>query len=51
MRESEYLRQAEERTIRDQQYSNFREYYLQFRQHIGVRESVDLALAQIYGAK
>ncbi len=41
----------EERTAKDLQYSNFRELYRKFREHIGVRESVDLALAQIYGGK
>jgi len=51
MRESEYLKMAEDRTAKDLQYSNFRELYRKFREHIGVRESVDLALAQIYGGK
>jgi hypothetical protein len=50
MRDSEYLRMAEDRTAKDQQYSNFRELYRKFREYgLGVRESVDIVLLQIYG--
>ena len=46
----EYLEQAENRTANDQQYSNFRELYVKFREiGLGVRESVDIVLLQIYG--
>lgn len=50
MRDSEYLRMAEDRTEKDQQYSNFREWYRKFREYgLGVRESVNMSLLQIYG--
>lgn len=48
--EREYLEQAEDRTANDGQYSNFRELYVKFREiGLGVRESVDIVLLQIYG--
>lgn len=50
MNDTEYLRQAEIWTARDQQYSNFRELYVKYRENgVGVRESVDLVLVEIYG--
>ena len=50
MKDREYLEQAEDRTANDGQYSNFREWYRKFREiGLGVRESVNVALLQIYG--
>lgn len=51
MKDREYFEQAEERTANDGQYSNFREWYRKFREVLGVRESVNMALLQIYGEK
>lgn len=46
----EYLEQAEDRTADDQQYSNFRELYVKYREiGLGVRESTNMALLIIYG--